>query len=296
MSTVASAKELGRTFEREVTRPAIAKRRWVCVLTDAALDGGGPAFQDILTATTGGSFGASHPDAALAGWKLRKVNHTEVYEGDPYKIEVVAEYSTVRDEELVAPTSRPTLFDNFETQPLEVPALFYYDGSGNGTTRPLTNSAYDYFPGLTTQESLVRFQIKRNFPSFPDAWLQATNFVNNGTYFGCSQHTLLVAGVSVNYAYEEFAGVMHKYWAAVANIIYRESTHKLQLPDIGWNFLVGNEKRRAMVFDFQNGEWIASPNPVGLDGSGGQTLGAPEILDRRVNPEISFMSLFGSPP
>jgi len=63
---------------------------------------------------------------------------------------------------------------------------------------------------------------------------------------------------------------------------------------VGFNFIAGGEKRRAMVFDFQNGEWIASPNPVGLDGSGGQTLGAPAILTRRVNPRADF-STFGTP-
>lgn len=293
---VASTKELARTFEREVDRPAIAKRRWVCILTDNALEAGGPTFDDILDATTGGFFGVSHPDPGLVPWKLRKVYHTEGFEGDPYKVEVVAEYSTVRDEELLSPTSRPTLFDNFEPQPIEVPALFYYDGSGNGTKRPLTNSAYDYFPGLVTQETAIRFQVTKNFEDFPVEWNQASNFINDGVYFGCSQHTLLIAGVATRYVYEEFGGLMIKYWSATANILYRESGHVLQLPDVGWNYLANNVKRRAMVFDFQNSEWVASANPVGLDGNGNQTLGAPAVLNRRIHPEIDFTDLFGAPP
>lgn len=296
MPTVASAKELARTFEREVGRAAILKRRWVCVLTDDALQSGGPTFNDIVTATTGGSFGVAHPDPALSSWKLRKVYHTEGFDADPYKVEVVAEYGTVRDEEILAPVNRPTLFDNFEAQPIEIPALFYYDGSGNGAKRPLTNSANDYFPGLVTQETAVRFQIKKNFATFPGAWTQANNFVNDATYFGCAQYTLLVAGVSVVFAYEESGGTMAKYWTAIANIVYRESTHVMQLPDVGWNYLEGGQKRRAMVFDFQNGEWVASPNPVGLDGNGMQTLGVPAVLQRRVNPSTDFQALFGNPP
>jgi hypothetical protein len=86
------------------------------------------------------------------------------------------------------------------------------------------------------------------------------------------------------------------YWQATAELHYRQSGHNLQLPDIGWNFLGGGQKRRAMVFDFENSEWIASPNPVGLDGSGGLTLGVPAILNRRVNPEANFSSIFGTPP
>jgi len=51
-----------------------------------------------------------------------------------------------------------------------------------------------------------------------------------------------------------------------------------------------------MVFDFQNSEWVATANPVGLDGNGGQTLGAPAILNRRICPEKDFSSLFGTAP
>jgi len=51
-----------------------------------------------------------------------------------------------------------------------------------------------------------------------------------------------------------------------------------------------------MVFDFQNGEWVASANPVALDGNGNQATGRPAILARRVNPEADFTALFGTPP
>jgi len=80
------------------------------------------------------------------------------------------------------------------------------------------------------------------------------------------------------------------------DLAYRQSGWLLQLPDVGWNFLSGSEKRRAMVFDFRNGEWVASPNPVALDGNGNQTSGRPEILYRRVNPFIDFAQVFGTPP
>jgi hypothetical protein len=50
-----------------------------------------------------------------------------------------------------------------------------------------------------------------------------------------------------------------------------------------------------MVFDFENAEWIATSNPVGLDGNGAQTFGAPAILNRRVFPQSDLAALFGSP-
>jgi hypothetical protein len=71
----------------------------------------------------------------------------------------------------------------------------------------------------------------------------------------------------------------------------------LFLPDVGWNFIDGGQKRRAMVFDFQNGEWVASANPVGLNGSGGMNFtNFPFINERRVCEEVNFSPLFGTPP
>lgn len=290
---IVSTKELARTFEQEIGRPAILKRRWVCVLGDNTLDGSPVTEAEIITATTGTLWGTAHP--GLPAFKFRKTTINEGFDGSPYHVEVIAEYGIVRDEELIAPVDRPAVW-SVEGGSAEVPALYYYDGSGNGTTYPLTNSAYDYFPGLMTEEAVARITIKKNFANFPTAWMASMNFVNSDFYFGMPQYTAKVANVSTSYAYEEWGGTVVKYWDTTATITYRQSGHILQLPDIGWNFIGGGQKRRAMVFDFQNSEWVASPNPVGLDGSGGLTLGRPAILPRRVNPETAFASLFGTPP
>ena len=299
---VVSAKELPQTFEREVGRPAVIKRRWVCVLSDDTLANNPATEIAVVAAAFGVSesalanstiFGAPHP--RLGAWLLRKLTLNEGFEGSPYHVEVIGEYGIVREEELITPVGRPAVWE-FEAGSAQVPALYYYDGSGNGTMYPLTNSAYDYFPGLMVEESIVRSVVKKNFAAFPSSWYAANNFVNNSSYLGCALHTIKVSGVATSYVYEEFGGTMVKYWAATATLVYRQSGHNLQLPDIGWNYIDGGQKRRAMVFDFQNGEWVASPNPVGLNGSGAQTGGQPAILNRRVNPETNFSTLFGTPP
>lgn len=292
---VAGVRELPRTFEREIAQPALLVRRWVVTLSDDTLQNAPTGGQEILAQTTGGTWGAAHPDQYFASWLLRKARMEEGYEGNPYLVLVTGEYSIVRDEEILTPVDRPAQW-SFEASKGEFPALFYYDGSGNGTKRPLTNSAYDYFPGLTTYEALIAANVRKNFATLPTSWIAANNHINSDSYLGCPAHSIKVDGVSVEYVYEEFAGAMVKYWAAAVKLVYRQSKWNLQLPDIGWNFLGGGQKRRAMVFDFENGEWVASPNPVGLDGSGAQTGGAPAILDRRVDPEIAFQSLFGTPP
>jgi hypothetical protein len=181
---------------------------------------------------------------------------------------------------------------SFESQAGQVPALFHYSGGG---IFPLTNSAGDYFPGLVTDESLVRIKVQRNFAAVPTGWLSAQNHVNNGVYLGCPANTVKVAAIEVQYMAEEFSNSLVQFYAATASLVYRQSSHNLLLPDVGFNFIEGGERRRAMVFDFQNAEWVASSNPVGLDGFGGQTLGSPAILNRRINPQADLSSIFGTP-
>jgi hypothetical protein len=300
--SVVSTKELAQTFEREVGRPAIVKRRLVCVLADGTLQNDPATELEILAAvfntTTGviassAIFGEPHP--RLAAWKLRKFWINEGFEGSPYHVEVVLEYGVVRDEEFVTPTSRPTVW-SFEGSSGEFPALRYFDGSGNGTTYPLTNSAFDFYPGLMTTESVVLMKVTKNFSTFPSSWYAANNSVNDATYFGCAAHTIRVAGIDTTYEYEEFGGSVVKYWKATATLAYRQSGHNLLLPDVGFNFISGGQKRRAMVFDFNNSEWVPSPSPVALDGSGGLSSGAPATLTRRVNAEANFQTVFGTPP
>ena len=290
---VAKTTELARTYEHEVGRPAIMKRRWVCILSDDTLTTTPATGAEILTATGTANWGTAHPE--FSAWKLRKVTINEGYEGSPYSVEVVGEYSIIRDEETISPVLRPSVW-SFEATKGEVPAFYYYPNAGSNFVRPLTNSAFDYFPGLTTSESLIVARVKRNFQTLPYAWIQANNYVNNPSYLGGGVHTWKCNGVEVSYVYEEFGGTMIQYWSATANLLYRQSSHNLLIPDVGFNFISGTEKRRAMVFDFKNAEWVASPTPVGLDGFGGQTLGAPAVLNLRVCPDANFSSIFGTPP
>jgi len=292
--TIVATKELARTFENEVgSTGGVAKRRWACMLSDDTLTAGGPPdINTILTATAGTSWGAYHP--VHTALRLRKVAVNERFEDNPYALEVTAEYSVVTADELLTPTSRASVW-SFEARPGSVPALAYYD---QNTTfppdKPLTNSAYDYFPGLTTDESLVQIKVTKNFATYPSAWLALQNHVNASSFLGCGQDTVKVVGIDSSSVTEEFGNSLVTYYATTATLAFRQSGHNLLLPDVGFNFIDGDQKRRAMVFDFQNGEWVASPNPVGLNGRGAQTGGAPAILTRRVNPRADF-STFGAP-
>lgn len=289
--SVVSVKELFRKSVFEIGTTRQLSREFVCVLSDAVLSA--PIDGPQIGAAIGIDLGSVHP--TYANNKCSKITMTEGHEGSPYHVHVLAEYRFISDRELTTPTNRATLWE-FDTAPGEVPAFFYYDGAGNGTLRPLTNSAYDYFPGLVTQEALVAAKVTQNFASLPTSWIAAQNFTNDATYLGRPLHTWKVASVRVAQTEEEFGGSIVRYWQATAELQYRQSGHNLQLPDIGFNFIGGGQKRRAMVFDFQNAEWVPSSNPIGLDGNGGLTGAAPAILNRRVLPVADFQTLFGNPP
>lgn len=290
---VTSVKELARSADAELLQPTVLKRRWVCVLADNTLTGTPTTEDDIIASLGIGEWGTRHPMRPF--FCLRKWSIREGFEGSPYHVEVTAEYSLVRVSDLLDPWDRPAEWSAEGSQG-EFPALAHYNSVGNDDVRPLTNSAFDYYPGLTTTESIARITVRRNFLLWPTGWFAANNCVNATPYFGCPTHTLRVAGVAAEPASEERSTGIVNYWRATATLAYRWSGHNLQLPDVGFNFISGGQKRRAMVFDFQNSEWVPSPNPVGLDGNGGQTQGQPAVLNRRVNPEVEFRDIFGVPP
>lgn len=303
---IKSVAELPREFEAEVGKPPLARRTWVCNLTDNTL--ASPMTDpDFIRATASPdlSFGQYHP---AWGWlRFRKATIAENYENDPYKALVTAEYGVLTPEEATEPRLRSAVWSS-EAGSQEIPMLYYYEGSGNNTLRPLTNSAFDFYQGLTTSEAMIKFRVEKNYgipPNqispgigsvFPYTQLAAINYLNAGTYGGAAAHTFKCSAVNTTLTYEVWGPAVHVYWKTTSELLFRQTGWNLQLPDVGFNFLGGGQKRRAMVFDFENSEWIASPNPVGLDGSGAQTGGAPAILNRRVLPEANFTTIFGAMP
>lgn len=294
---IVSSKELARTWEGEIARPERAVRRWVCVLSDNTLATAPLYEMDVLTELDLTDYGEPHPTWGHLG--LRRVSINERFGDSPYHVEAIAEYGFLTEEEAKAPTNRRADWKT-ESQTGDVPALFYYHGtspgSGNADKRPLTNSAFDYFEGLMAPEPLIRITITKNYWPFPSALVGLHNHINSDTYFGRAPWTLKCEGVQTDYTEEFWGNTVYKYFATTTTLMYRQSGWPLLIPDVGWNFIDGGQKRRGMVFDFRNNEWVASPNPIPLDGNGGLAPGQPVILTRRVNPEENFFALLGKPP
>jgi hypothetical protein len=289
---VTSYKELARTMEGAIGQNTVAIRRFAVILDDNQLTS--PTTNTAIYTAVGVNYwGTAHPEFSFL--KLRKVKLTENLGDNPYFCEVTAEYGVLKPNESLAPLSRSAEWSFEQVAGERVPALYYYDGGGNSTTYPLLNSAYDYFEGLTVEESLTQATIKQNFASRPDGIIGSFGFLNSDGWCSASAHTCKHVGSKIELVAEEWNNSTVSYWRAESNVLFRASSWNLLIPDVGFNQLVGGQKRRCMVYDFENDEWVPSPNPVGLSG-GVQTNGRPDILTRRVLPATSFSGLFGSPP
>lgn len=292
---IASSVELARTTEGGAGTPLIAKRRWALTLSDDTLQNNPLSEMDVYQSLGLGAWGSAHPTFDGTNFKaylgLSKVTINERYNDSPYHAEAIAEYTWLEDSVVTAPVERRADW-LFETTSAQIPAFFYYDGL---TQKPLVNSAGDYLEGLSTDEGIVNITIRKNFWPLNTAWIGSINHLNNATYMTCAANTLKVVGVNADYTQEFYANATYQFFAMEAKLLFRQSTHVLQIPDVGWNYLSGGQKNRCMVFDMQNGEWIASPTPMPLS-NGAQTSGLPAILQRRVNPQADFGELFDTPP
>jgi hypothetical protein len=288
--SVSSFRGLGRTLEGEVGGTTVAKRRFVVILDDNATVTP-TANLAVINVVGGGTWGVAHPEFSFL--RLRKAIMNENFGDNPYHVEVTLEYGVIASNLLLGPLYRPAEWVFEAVSGDQLPALFFFDG---GTRRPLTNSAYDFFEGLTVPESLTRVTIKKNYSSRPDGIIGSFGYLNSDVFGGAAINHCKHEGSKVEKVEELWGNVRYNYWRAESQILFRPSGWNLQLPDIGFNFISGGQKRRAMVFDFENAEWIPSAGPLGLDGSGGLTGGFPAILERRVLPQVSFVGLFGNAP
>jgi hypothetical protein len=288
---ILSHRELPRTFDRRFGERFAAERRFVVTTDDA-----GCTLQEAYTEVGVPNLGALHPEHPI---RFIDAEYQEHFEDSRYHNLVIARYGgdiQTDPDAFLAPTLRPARW-SFQTQGTTVPALFYFDQSGNESTKPLTNSAFDYFSGLTTDEAQCKIIIQENRTNFPSQRaIDLTNTINSQQWLNGDPYTWKCQGINGELKFEVFGEVLYRYWSVTVELLYRQTGWRLLLPDIGFNFIANNQKRRAMIFDFENGEFVASPNPVGLNGSGAQTLGAPAILERRVHREVDFNAFFATPP
>lgn len=287
--SVNSWRELPRVVTHLIGESPEFERRFVATLNDPDTNAG------AVIAAIGVAHYTSHPEFAAA--RCYDVAVNEAYEGNRYWHEVVARYKIPEANELdldLLPWLRPDVW-KFTTQGVAVPALFYYDGT---TQKPLTNSAGDYFEGLTVDEAQQKITIQSNREDFPSALAAAvTNCVNDATYLGFAQDCVKVQGISGEQVTEQVNGAEVRYWKITSELLARQTGWNLLLPDIGFNYVDAGVKKRADVRG-PDGDMIPSANPIALNGTGGKQAGTtlPAILTRRVYKRITMGTYFGTPP
>lgn len=284
MSVLSGREVVGRTLSHRFGEAPRAERKFVLTLDNTA-----PTTAEAIS-FVGIFHGAPHPE-----YPFLTMTNAQLTEGSPspFHAELTYSYELLEpDERDPNPLARPDVW-SFSTSGAAVPALVYYDGA---TQKPLVNSAFDYFENITTEESECRATIAGNRATFPLATaISVTNTVNSDSYLGASAHRWKCVGISGQQQSEVVNDVEINYWAVTIELVYRQTGWNLLLPDIGYSYLENGEKERAYVL--LDGERVASAEKLALnsDGSLKAAGSLPNILNRRVNPEVAFSSFFGTP-
>jgi hypothetical protein len=286
MAVVAWREVSGRSLTHRFGEPPSADRKFIVTLDNRA-----HSVSEVAN-TIGIFHGAPHPEYGFI-----TMTEAVMTEGSPtpYHAEVTFRYELLSpDERDPNPLARPDTW-SFSTGGAAVPALFYWDGN---VQKPLVNSALDYFEGLSTEEGECRASISGNRATFPlSTAVAVTNCVNSGGYLGAPAHHWKCTGISGQQQIEMVNDAEVRYWSITTELVFRQTGWNLQLPDVGFNFLDGGQKKRAWVVDPDSNEKVPAVNPVALNANGSLKAAGqlPDILTRRVNREVNFSSYFGNP-
>lgn len=231
-----------------------------------------------------------HPEALYA--KAMNVSVAN-YNGSRWHYEVTWNYELPKQANAQEnPVARPDIW-RWSTGGLQVPALYYYDGS---VLKALVNSAGDFFEGATTDISTLQATVSSNRATFDYATATyLTNAVNSDSFLGSAKHTWKCAGISGTPQVEVVNEIETRYWQIETTLEYRPDGWPLQLPDVGWNYLDGSVRKRVVVKMPETGEEVPASNPLPLNTDGTLKTGAPNILTRRVHREVAFSQHFGTP-
>jgi hypothetical protein len=287
MAVLAWREVLPRTFSHRFGESPSAETKVVATVDE-------PTPTQTVINAVGVVHGDLHPEYSFL--RMLDASLTEL---DRHHVEITYRYELPRQENLDPnPLARPDVW-SFSTGGAQVPALTYYNGSGNSDLRTLVNTANDFFEDVTSLESEVRASISGNRSTFPLATAaNVTNCINASSYLGGAAHTWQCAGISGQQASEVVNGFEIRYWQVTAELVYRRSGWDLQLPNVGWNYIKSGKKERAYVLDSETKERIPSSSPMPLTTSGDIKGNDeyPDILVRRVYPEVDFSTYFGTPP
>lgn len=293
MAVLSYREVLPRTFSHKFGESPTAEIKYALTLD-------GPTNTQAILDAIGIYHGAAHPEYAYL-----LCHNGQVTETDRFHAEATFSYEVPQrgtEEYDASPLSRADVW-SFSTSGISIPVFRYYNGTGNNDIKPLINSAGDIIEGATGIEGELRLSISGNRSTFPIADAVAvTGAVNSDTFLGAAAHQWMCHGVSGQQATEVVNGVEVNYWQVTAELSFKASGYKLYLPNVGWNYISGSQKKRCYVYS-EDGEKVPSSSVMALNDDGSIRFntdftgsGAPAILERRVNPAVAFATYFGTPP
>lgn len=291
MSVVSYREILPRTYSHKLGEAPRGTSKWAITVTE-------PIGHQTAIDTVGIYHGTVHPEYAYL-----VCTDASITETDRHHVEISYTWEVPEAGQELGfqpnPIARADVW-SFSTGGAQVPALTYYNGTGNGDSRPLVNAANDFIQGLTRLEAEVRVTIAGNRATFPSSVAASvTNAVNSGAFLFGTAHQWFCAGITGTQASEVVNGQVVNYWQVGVELVYRQSGHDLLLPHVGLEQLHPvHGKVPCVVYDEENQRLVPSALPQPLQTNGLQKFlgSAPDILTRRIYPEINFTSYFGVPP
>ena len=244
MAVIAFREVLPRTFSHRFGESPTAERKFVVTVDEPT------ATQTIINGV-GIFHGASHPE-----YPYLRCLDAQFTETDRQHVEGTYRYEVPKQENLEPnPLARPDVW-SFSAGGAQVPALFCYDGDA---VAPLVNSAGDFIDGVTATIAEMRATISGNRATFDYARAASiANCINDALFLGGAPFTWLCTGISGQQQTEVVNDLEIRYWAVTAELIYRENTHLLFLPDVGYNYIATSETNDAAT---SSGQGAATEDP-----------------------------------
>jgi hypothetical protein len=216
-------------------------------------------------------------------------------EGDsPFHWKLTFTYKTAVDI-LQTPWDRPPQF-SFSGSLASAPAFWYFpNNNDNNTKQIIINSAGDPIGGLDRDEAEFTVSISLNLkqPGEGDPFFnvvksqQYVGAINSDTWSGGEPKTWKCQSITANRKIEQVAGTTYVYWEGNTTLAYRNSGWDLQTWDVGFNEIVGGQRRKIMAGSEPVSEPAALSN--GRAKAPGQP---PDLKTFRIYPMLPFNGTF----
>lgn len=243
------------------------------------------SLQDV-SAAPGINWLAAHPENANA----LLIDSSVQQDGEsPFHYKVTFTYKSGEDI-FASPFDRPDQFQ-FSGSLASAPAFWHYPiDNNNAATAIIVNSAGDPIGGLDRDEGEFVVTITGNRPE-PFNYVAAQSYVgaiNSDVWSGGGPRTWKCLSISASRKIEDVAGTKYVYWEVNTSLAYRRTTWDLQTWDVGFNQIVGGQRRKIKD---SNNEPVSEP--AALSGGVAKSPGLPpDMKVFRIYPMLPFNGAF----